>query len=1301
MIELTNNEMLQLWDDIHTNNAVLFLGQHYQEVYNGNNVFISTINSKICGSKISTPNYPSLWKYMVKKSDGKKLSRSQKESINEIANMTPKMEKLADTLSIGWASIITSAIDPGITYAIPCNPIYSPRTIVAGLGNKRKLYVSYVCGCTNEMDTVFDGERFVGSAKNNAQQMIQRVYNDAIRYSGSLIIDGWNPSQDWIKASTLLGSFDADVMYPTIFIFSATDDLIEALEEDDDTADLANSERIRFSRKSFYDCIEEFIQLQADEEAVDIPSETLTFNLGKRSAFITIPKEAINALGTDSIHILVPKDRAKTAYDAAELRGVTSRFLSTAGDSLPYWPGYQHGCYFKRDIYTTKSGNGLKDLTLAALNSGNLHQTQNMIILHGPSNSGKSVLLGKLASDLSASYPVVFIKGDLPDNLDLAQTKYASLVNFINYYIVSPCREKRINRGRVLVIWDNNAFYDNIQDYIDLKNELSESNAVLVCSAYESIRQTGRRKKYNTKEISYIELSPILSANSEIKALYSMLNTNLGDEYGNALEDIRNQAAQNKYKTEGTDLLINDTRLLSLIQRLFQHDQDKGLYQISLEAQRRTGSEAFGNDDAMRADLLVALKNVTENYDTDIKGLAEIAKLLADPDSKDEDWYKKTVECAPALNDIIAVAGQFKLRLPLDLVLSVLIYFFPDMYYYTDSVLELLQCDTMLETPFPRNEINQVMVGYRSPDEADIYLSKKYNGRPSMLDALVTEDSNGVPFREDREIEILKGIIHCSNLSDYSGTNFYTLKVVKELIDQFGPNSRMGEKFGDKYKYKYDDIASCILENGGDVNPEMALTAAFLSREQILNNLLDCINKGIDTENKDLEILDSAERALSSAIEIELSSGSSNSNRLMRIYVEWCTNRNYTYHRQNPTQKDINLYYQIRERFLSALRIYLQTKDRKMNPNGMLDVYLNAFINYVNALEKLYGIKSFPEYADPVIYEKYTQEISFVMTVIVGKLFDPVHLDSSKTNLNSNLLETYRLAKQPIAQLKARARAVGSGAFILLKARSLWIDESGDSQSTLPRDLYLISDFSRTEKPLPASDISIAKKVYAYLTEKDNLSVIRSFKKHTNTEIGCLEMLIRAAWIAKTGYMPFTLNQRPVLTRDDWDQIHDYCNLYIEHGKDQANYAFAYYFEGMYYWIFTRDLKTKNSGQPSQFFFNYCLQNCYKPRGLNYYSDSFVILCSLGTNSPIVFNAQISKSKYREEATIINAVNTTDVQGMMYIENKANIYYASTLNRGDVNYNASSQITEITIRFNLKGALSGPLPKNEEDYDND
>jgi hypothetical protein len=108
---------------------------------------------------------------MVKKSDGKKLSRSQKESINEIANMTPKMEKLADTLSIGWASIITSAIDPGITYAIPCNPIYSPRTIVAGLGNKRKLYVSYVCGCTNEMDTVFDGERFVGSAKNNAQQM--------------------------------------------------------------------------------------------------------------------------------------------------------------------------------------------------------------------------------------------------------------------------------------------------------------------------------------------------------------------------------------------------------------------------------------------------------------------------------------------------------------------------------------------------------------------------------------------------------------------------------------------------------------------------------------------------------------------------------------------------------------------------------------------------------------------------------------------------------------------------------------------------------------------------------------------------------------------------------------------------------------------------------------------------------------------------------------------------------------------------------------------------------------------------
>ena len=1299
MIELTNSEILQLWDDIQTNNAVLFLGQHYQEVYHSNNVFIHTINSKICGSKISVPDYPSLWKHMVKKNDGKKLSRAQKESINEIANMTPKMEKLADTLSIGWASIITSAIDPGITYAIPCNPIYSPRTIVAGLGNKRKLHVSYVCGCTDEMDTVFDGERFVGSAKSNAQQMIQRVYNDAIRYSGSLIIDGWKPSQDWIKASSLLGSFDADVMYPAIFIFSATDELIEALEEDDDTASLADSERIRFSRKSFYECMEEYIQQQSEEEEIDIPSETLTFNLGKRSAHITIPKEAINALGTDHIHILVPKDRAKTAYDAAELRSITSRFLSTAGESMPYWPGYQHGCFFNRDIYSTKTGDGLKDLTIAALNSGNLHQAKNMIILHGPSNSGKSVLLGKLASDLSASYPVVYIKGDLPDNLDLAQTKYASLVSFINQYIVSPCREKRINRGRVLVIWDNNAFYDSIQDYIDLKNELSESNAVLVCSAYESIRQTGRRKKYNTREVSYILLSPILSANSEIKALYTMLNTNLGDEYGDALEDIRSRAASNRQKSEGTELLINDNRLLSLIQRLFQHDQDKGLFQISLEAQRRTGSEALGNDAAMKDDLLSALKNVTENYATDIKGLAEIAKLLADPDSKDEEWYKKTVECAPALNDIIAVAGQFKQRLPLDLVLSVLIYFFPDMYYYTDAVLDLLQCDTMLETPFPRNEINQVMVGYRSPDEADIYLSKKYNSRPSKLDAAVTEDSNGIPFREDRELEILKAIIHCSNLSDYNGTNFYTLKNVKELIDQFGPNSRMGDNFGDKYKYKYDEIAACILENGGDVNPEMALTAAHLSREQIRDDLFNYINAGINTENKEIEILDSAESGLSSAIDIELSSGSNNSPRLMRLYVEWCANRNYTYHRQNPTHKDIELYYQIRERFLNALRIYLQNKDNKMNPHGMLDVYLNAFTNYADAMEKLYGIKSFPEYVDPAIYEKYTQEISFVMTWIVGKLFDPVHLDASKTNLNSNLLETYRLAKQPIEKLKTRARTFGSGAFILLNARSLWIDEGSGDQSSLPNDLYLVSDFSRTEKPLPVSAINTAKKVYAYLTEKDNLNVIRSFKKITSTEIGCLEMLIRAAWIAKTGYMPFTLNQRPVLTRKDWDEIHDYCSRYIEYGKDQADYAFAYYFEGMYYWIFTRDVKTKSSGQPSQFYFNYCFQKCYKPRGLNYFSDSFVILCSLGTNSPIVFNARISKSKYREEATIINAVNTADVQGMPFVENKANIYYASTLNRGEVNYNASSQITEITIRFNLKGALSGPLPKNEEDYE--
>ena len=1305
----TEEMAVQLWEDIHTDNAVLFLGQNYQRVFSGHNFFQDNVAKKMLNISKKEMTYKELWKELCEQSLPKKqnplkakLNEIQKDKIIEIGSDIPQNEKLGDLLNYGgWASIITSAIDTGIirTLGFNCDPIYNVNMRLPGLANKKRIHVTYMCGCVNDENSFPTMRKFSGAEKSNARQMYNRVIEEAIRYQGSLIIDGWDPNQDWIGEDILFEKFDAFQLYPKIYIFSATDSLIEQLENSDSADLLIENQRVVFSNKSFYEWMKEFLLDKKEEmlleQATQDEYEILNFIVNKKPQEIRIPKYKLRELDESYFHLLTSRDRSKVSLNIDGLRGATIRFLSNSGDSFPYWQGYQQDCYFNRDMYENSNNDGLKDKVMAALRSHNLHQSKNTIILRGPCNSGKTIMLGKLAVDMSRICPVLFIKGNIPSDYDSSTNRYQSVVDFVDTYLSRPCSEKRINHGRVLVIWDNDAFHDKLQDYYELARELGESNVIFVGSAYLLQGYEGKGKT-SRRTVATVDISAKLNPLTEMEGLYNVLANNLGKEYAAVLEEI----SKGKGRKNESRLFTDDTMLLSLIQRLFSRSNSQELKDISFQAEQRVLKEIGGNSDRLNDELKAFVENsiikATKVYETDSKGLACIVKDITSPEEKKEEWYRQIEKCAPVLDDMLAVAGQFHIALPVDLVWKVISDpdICPNILNYIDEVQELLEIDTMLENPFPVDEINRKMVVYRSPEEANIYLQKKYISRNNKIDPSILLDENGNPFLEDREIDILKLIIEYSHLDDYEGSNFYTVKQVKELIDQFGTNSRKGSEFAKKYIYKYDELAACILESGGAENPETALSAAFLRREKIKSSMLASINQEKDITEEERRIIDAAADGLETAIEKERTMGSETSPRMMRLYIEWCTNRNYSLHREHPTVKDIELYGKIHNRFASALRIYMALNNKIMKPTEMLDVYLNGFTAYADIAEKLFGVQSYPNYAEPVRLMEYTRELNYAITWAIGRLLD-FDFKTDHRNLLLNIRKTYELAKSSMASIESIARAKGDSTFISLKARSLWMQEGEKGEI---EDLYRISDYNALTEKVSPQIMKVAQNVYSYLTAKEQYGLITSSKALQDNNISCLEMLIRSTWIIKTGYMPFTYNQYPKLVRKDWDELYGYCKMYTNSGNDRARYAFAYFFMGVYSWVFTADLRANAwSDSPSRNYFESCNTKCYRPRGLDYSADSFMTLCEFGTDNSVAFRARIDRKadKKREEAEIVSATDDRMNIYFPFVLKRKGIYCANSLKRY-LNYSTTSQSVQITIRFNLHGALAGPVKRGGE-----
>ena len=1309
-LESNENEKDLFWDLIQSDNAVLFLGQNYQTVFFGSEIFRNAIDNELCHKAAKSNSYSDLWKELCKinadKSDNSRratVSDEQLIAMQRISSQLPNSESLCRVLNAGWASIVTSSVDDAIVKRGGLRvfyPIYDSNTRVPGLGNKRKLHISYLFGCICEKDSVNTSAGYNPIASDNAHNMYMRVKKDAISYSGALVIDGWDPETDWFNEEDLLASFDYNMPFPRIYIFSATDSIIERLRNSRRLHDLIEEGAVYYSPCSFFETFSDRLSdIELIDEFPDEDEDVITVDIfaDHRNKSFDIPRKIFRTQDTEHIHIITKNDRDKQPLDKLGVQGITISFLANDRNSFPIWQGYSQNCYFNRDLYyndnNSEDENTLKGAVLSALKSKNLHSAKNMIVLQGPSNSGKSILLGKLALDISKNYPVLFINGVLSSDGTESTKTYKKFVDFVTNFISKPCAQKRANSGRSLIIWDNNQLSTNLQEYYELRRELSESNAVLVVSAYK----VGESKKIkrNKNKVVFLDLSNILNRDTELKSLSKMLSSNLGEEYAHAITQI--STPQKKSQENPVYMKDSNTQLLYILRRLFQAES-RETRPIYLQSGIRTETEVEINESAISSFLQnrisKAINDIDNEYMIERMGLLSVFKQITSADNIKEQWYKEVEKCAPILNDIVALAGQFGIRLPLTLIQNVLADLCPGIRYYMPDVEELLSASSMIEYPFPIDEYGQKLIGYRSIEDALAYLESHYTRRLKNAPIAPIEECD---CREDREIFLLMKIIEHGDISEYWGSDFARAQIVKSLLDQFTPNSYMGNSFAKAYQFRYDDLANCIMQFGGQLNPEFALTSAYLRREKRVSSMLEAIMQRNNISKEDKSILDRAASDLEHAIELETNNGSQLTGSLMRLYIEWCTNRNYTLNREKPSEDDLLVYNQIHSYFSKALNIYLRRNDNPMKPTSMLDVFLNVFEYYAFAMEALYKVQTDPLSAKPEKLEEYETELQYALNTVVSKLLVNIS-DFPSENFVEKLQTLYSLAHKSIATLEKRAATKGITAFTLLRARYMWCDSMFNEKDsldtfnsdTINKDLFLLSDYSETEGV--NYDIAVAAdRVYKFFKSPRYVTILTSNKPKNDIELSCLEMLIKATWIKTTGNMPFTRDQKVRLTKDNWNELHTYCDKYCSIGIARAKYSFAYFLEGIYKWLFTPNMPNKfdNNMSSSDKYFYIIKEYCYRPKELPR-TDSVFVLCNPDTLHPIVFESNVvAKGKYRYEASIINAVDANDITDMPYITSRSRIYCAQSLHHELISYSGVNKM-KITIRFNLEGPLAGP-----------
>ena len=455
-------ELQDLFNQLSGGPAVLFLGQNYLSLDTGVDPLLADIQSKFGGSATST-DYALLLEGTANQSGDSALAW-----MTERCRRLLPPEWLRTVAGYQWSSVYSSAVDTVWLSAFrnewrEVAPVFEEQYFPRDPRNRRILHCTFLFGSINQTEpqqrTPLSDLEFY-SRKPVAVTLARRL-PDILTPLGTLVIDGYAGDRDWLSISDFYPVLQA--LGPRqVHLFNASEqhvqnEILDRLVRDGKVVLHGESLAWVLQQGNEQGLIKMGLVPELEEEGRRVILQT---------GNITIPRDLWNRV-TNSATILDAEVLAPPPPMSEDARyWEFRRFLFECG-SRPVWSGYANGFAFRRHFEKPLSEAVMKRLAHEA--------TSNQpIIVHGPTGTGKTVALGRLAFEVAKSgrYPAFFIerKTQRPVYADIDQC-----CHWLEDHGAEAC----------LVVWDGMVQPD---EYYDVQGIFAGRGRkiVLVGSTYKS-----------------------------------------------------------------------------------------------------------------------------------------------------------------------------------------------------------------------------------------------------------------------------------------------------------------------------------------------------------------------------------------------------------------------------------------------------------------------------------------------------------------------------------------------------------------------------------------------------------------------------------------------------------------------------------------------------------------------------------------------------------------------------------------------------------------------------------------------
>ena len=578
------------------------------------NPFLETVNREMCNGNIyGTPSYNDIWQAWGCTS----LDNERLEQMRKIAEEIPTQNWLRQILNLGWGMVYTSAIDSCMTNCVGSIRIesLSKREMDGNFRteymNKRAPRSVYLWGAVDGDNGDNVGRRVPlrdwsesGRYRWNGGRSAatQWIYDRILKNTGVLVIDGWNPSQDW-EDNLLQGA--VDMRTNSIYLFGARSDLrrewrqrreIQVLEDD---GILVMCELTFAQALLQIGVITDDYDAEEDEwtEGVAEGKQVTINNRGNgKSIYLTVPDTAL--MGMDRVTLFHDNlGREGTSLNPADRSENFARYLQQG--TLPDWKLYtiEAGFHFQRDIDEQLFNAVLKEL-------GQTPGKRKTIVLYGVANSGKTAAMIHLGMALRDKHwvPILFIR-DSSNYEDFTENLKTDL---IKPYLVGTEDNLTKKAQSVVILWDNNSSIEAVSNYIHLANSLRECNALVVGTAYRRPWREDEKAYLDDEskmgQVEYIPIKDELPQNEldNLKVLLNKTDEGLLDAFNALLQE----------RSDGAHSDETDWRILDIFQQLANYTRFPQWREVKREMDRHIFSEHRYQDEAYQK----AIRSFVENY---------------------------------------------------------------------------------------------------------------------------------------------------------------------------------------------------------------------------------------------------------------------------------------------------------------------------------------------------------------------------------------------------------------------------------------------------------------------------------------------------------------------------------------------------------------------------------------------------------------------------------------------------------------------------------------------------------------